>query len=207
MPGTQFAASLASKQLGECTQMSASDRSQPDPYLAELLDALPRSTPPPDALESRAIRSARPRRPVARMVVVSAALVIFACGLGAGRLLSLRTPPSAHTTGYMLLLYENNEYRSAQPGDASARVEEYRAWARRIAESGVTIDGERLEVDGLELEGGDGSIERRVAARGDRLAGYFVVSTATRAEAERIATTCPHLRHGGRVVVKAILPT
>jgi hypothetical protein len=187
--------------------MSAADRSEPDPHLAELLEALPRSMPPPDALEVRAMRGARPRPRVPLVVMMAVALAIFACGLAAGRLLSLQTRPSANTTGYMLLLYENTEYRPAQPGDTSARVEEYRAWARRIAEGGVTIDGERLEPDGVELNGRDGLIERRAAARGDRLAGYFVISAASRAEAERIAATCPHLRHGGRVLVKAILPT
>jgi hypothetical protein len=34
-----------------------------------------------------------------------------------------------------------------------------------------------------------------------------VIHASSRAEAERIAVTCPHLRHGGRIVVKAILPT
>jgi hypothetical protein len=57
----------------------------------------------------------------------------------------------------------------------------------------------------VELTGRNGSIERRAGTGGDRLAGYFVIGAASRAEAERIAATCPHLRHGGRVLVKAIL--
>jgi hypothetical protein len=170
--------------------MRDADRSAPDPELERLLSALPTSIPPPESLERRAWSALRARRPLPRGVIVAAAAVLFACGLGVGRLLPARATPEPTMPGYVLLLYEDGEYRPAPPGAASARVDEYRAWARGIAERGIAIGGERLE-----------------STASDRLGGYFVVGATSRAEAEQIARTCPHLRHGGRVVVKAILPT
>jgi hypothetical protein len=182
--------------------MSDVDRSEPDPELAPRLAALPTHMPPPDALESRVVRAVRTRRQVSVAIAASAAL--FFLGVAAGRFVFATSPPPTIEGGYVLLLYEDRE---AQPREEAARVEEYRAWARQIAGRGIAISGERLELDGVELERRDASVARRVSSPGNRLAGYFIVGAPNRQEAERIASTCPHLRHGGRVVVKAILPT
>jgi hypothetical protein len=187
--------------------MSEDERSEPDSELARLLSALPTAIPPPEVLEDRAVRALRTPRPLSRRVFAAAAIVLFACGLAAGRLLPASAPSSITTGGYLLLLYEDDGYRAAAPGGESARVSEYRAWAREIAEGGIAIGGERLEDDGVELQWRDGVIARRHSSGRERLGGYFVLGAASRAEAERIAMTCPHLRHGGRVVVTRILPT
>lgn len=187
--------------------MNDGDRSAPDPELARLVSALPTSMPVPESLERRALTAFRMHRPVARAVIAAAAVVLFACGLAAGRLLPSGGAPETNSGGYLLLLYEDDGYRPAAPGAVAARVDEYRAWARGIAERGIAIDGERLEDEGVQLEWRAGVVVRASTTSDDRLGGYFVVGATSRAEAERIATTCPHLRHGGRVVVKAILPT
>jgi hypothetical protein len=187
--------------------MGEGDRSEPDPELARLVSALPTSIPPPEALERRTIRALRTQRTVPRPVLAVAAAVLFAFGLAAGRLLPVRATPDTNAREYLLLLYEDGDYRPASAGDASARVEEYRAWAREIARRGVTIGGERLDHDGVELELRDGVVGRGATISSDQLGGYFVIAAASRAEAERIAMTCPHLRYGGRVVVQTILPT
>jgi hypothetical protein len=187
--------------------MNEDERSEPDPELAPLLAALPGSIPPPEVLEGRAVHALRTPRPLPRAVIAAAAIVLFACGLAAGRLLPGPVPSGTNTTGYLLLLYEDGGYRPATPGGESARVNEYRAWARDIAERGIAIGGERLEDDGVHLEWRDGIVSRTEGSGADGLGGYFVVGATSRAEAERIALTCPHLRHGGRVVIKAILPT
>jgi hypothetical protein len=37
--------------------------------------------------------------------------------------------------------------------------------------------------------------------------GFFIIRAATEAEALGVARTCPHLRHGGAVAVRPIVPT
>jgi hypothetical protein len=40
-----------------------------------------------------------------------------------------------------------------------------------------------------------------------RLAGYFLIRAADRRTALEIARSCPHVRYGGRIVVREIEPT
>lgn len=112
-------------------------------------------------------------------------------------------------TQYVLLLYEGDDFRpSAGEG---ALVAEYRGWAVGVAREGSFVAGEKLDETGilLEVPGSEGA----ALPGGDdgsplgRLAGYFVISAADRAEALAIAGTNPHLRHGGRIVVRPIVPT
>ncbi len=186
--------------------MSDADRSQPDPELAALLAALPQSIPAPGALEPRVINATRTTRLRPRALAASAALLLFALGIVAGRLLPVAARPDPDSGRYLLLLYEDAEYRPAEPGGTSKRVDEYRAWARDLSARGVTVRGERLDDDGVELQPSGRTVES-ASDRADRIGGFFIISTSDRTEAERIAKTCPHLRYGGRIVVKAILPT
>lgn len=112
-------------------------------------------------------------------------------------------------TRYVLLLYEGDDFRPT--ADEDALVAEYRGWAVDLDSTGALVSGEKLDETGtlLEAPGGDG-----VALSGGdhgsplgRLGGYFVISAANRAEAVAIAGTCPHLQHGGRIVVRPIIPT
>lgn len=112
-------------------------------------------------------------------------------------------------TRYVLLLYEGDDFRPT--ADEDALVAEYRGWAVDLDSTGALVSGEKLDETGtlLEAPGGDG-----VALPGGdhgsplgRLGGYFVISAANRAEAVAIAGTCPHLQHGGRIVVRPIIRT
>jgi hypothetical protein len=96
--------------------------------------------------------------------------------------------------------------------DEPARVLEYRAWASRIRESGRYVSGEKLERGGrivsppgtrAEQAGGAALL---TADAPESLAGYFVVTARSLAEAVDLARTCPHVRHGGTVTVRAIAP-
>lgn len=87
----------------------------------------------------------------------------------------------------------------------------YGQWAGALAREGSLVAGEKLDETGmlLEIPGGAGTM----LPGGDdgsplgRLGGYFVISAGDRAEALAIAGTNPHLRHGGRIVVRPIVPT
>jgi hypothetical protein len=74
-----------------------------------------------------------------------------------------------------------------------------------VAARGRYVTGEKLRDDASELT--SQGVVRHSAADPGALAGFFIVSAATAAEAESIARSCPHVRYGGRVVVRLIDPT
>jgi hypothetical protein len=43
-----------------------------------------------------------------------------------------------------------------------------------------------------------------MSAPADEPSGFFIIRAATRAEAAATAARCPHLRHGGSVVVRSL---
>lgn len=119
----------------------------------------------------------RSRTPV--YLAVAAALIV---GFLAGRF-ELPADPGRE---FLFLLHDTPQ--SANRGS----VEEYVRWARH---TGAMRGGEKLtgQVSVLGPGHSDGS-----------LAGFFKISAKTREEAEGIARTCPHLRHGGWIEIREI---
>lgn len=103
---------------------------------------------------------------------------------------------------FLLLLYEDASFQNA-----GSHVAEYTAWARELAKAGQLEAGEKLKNDGVMLT----SEGERPAAFKDQMtkapggvAGYFVVRAADRAGAMKIASTCPHLKYGGRILIREL---
>ena len=119
----------------------------------------------------------RSRLPI--YLAIAAALIV---GFVAGNFERPRGPGPE----FLLLLHDTPQ--SANRGS----VEEYGRWARN---TGAMRDGEKLtdEVSVLGPGQSDGS-----------LAGFFKISAKSREEAEAIARTCPHLRHGGWIEIREI---
>lgn len=175
---------------------------------------------PPSRLGRRVERSLRARGSLAprtpawfRLAGAAAAAAVLLAGgywLGAttgGANGAAELDPAE--TRYVLLLYEGEDFRPSANEDAL--VAEYRGWAVGLAREGSLVAGEKLEESGMLLDTPAG--EGAMLPKGDhgsplgRLGGYFVISAADRAEALAIAGTNPHLRHGGRIVVRPIVPT
>jgi hypothetical protein len=103
----------------------------------------------------------------------------------------------------MLLLYAGG---TPVAGTPDTRRREYADWARGIASRGVAISGEELADEAREVGVATSDASSPVApASGPLPRGYFVVSVPDLDSAQRIAATCPHLRYGGRIVVKKIV--
>jgi len=120
--------------------------------------------------------------------------------------------PSAPKTRYLLLLHgpaqtpaQTAEQSAADSIAEVAIVNEYRAWARRLRDSGALVSAEKLAADPVTMLSASGATE---LPRGtaEELGGFFLIQ-ADSAEAYRIARECPHLRHGGTVQVRRIQPT
>ena len=194
---------------------------------------LDREIEPPPHLKRRVERSLRGRALLASRApawfrvagAAAAALLLVAGGFWLGALAggawggadSVAVEPDGATdegaadteTRYVLLLFEGDDFRPT--ADEDALVAEYRGWAMGLASRGALIGGEKLDETGTLLEGPGGeTVGLPGGADGSplgRLGGYFVISAADRAEALAIAGTCPHLRYGGRIVVRPIVPT
>jgi hypothetical protein len=101
---------------------------------------------------------------------------------------------------YVLLLYAGTDPIAGTP---DARRREYSEWARDVASRGVAISGEELSEEARQIDSpGTGA---SAPATGPLPRGFFLVGAPDLESAQRIASTCPHLRYGGRIVVKRIV--
>jgi hypothetical protein len=104
--------------------------------------------------------------------------------------------PAVTGPRYMLLLYAG---RTPIAGAPDTRRREYADWARGVASRGIAISGEELSDEAHEV----GAASAQPTDPLPR--GFFVVSAPDLESAQRIVSTCPHLRYGGRIVVKKIV--
>jgi hypothetical protein len=103
-------------------------------------------------------------------------------------------PPDAGPR-YMLLLYG----AASTPDEEPRRVSEYRQWAGSIASRGGHVSGEKLEDRAVLL-----GPESGAHLDPNELGGFFIVSAPNDQAAETLASTHPHLKYGGRVLIRPI---
>jgi hypothetical protein len=168
-------------------------------------DALPRAVDAPPRLEERLVRELHARGALRRpgwrwtWMQIAAALLLIASGFAAGRL-TASTPGAATTTEpnrYLLLLYGAH---AATGGEEAARVAEYGAWARSEAADGRLLSGDKLG-DRAAVVGdarGLGGVSLKEPS------GFFLIRAASLDEAVATASRCPHIKHGGAVLVRPI---
>jgi hypothetical protein len=161
---------------------------------------------PPPRLEDRVVSTLRERGLLrdgaprifsqrwAWPAAIAAGLLLFAGGFTLGR--GARSAPDLPR--YTLLLYEGPEFNGAGIRE-SELVAEYSGWARELAGRGRLVAGEKLSAQGWAL--GPAAADRRDPS------GFFIIAARSDEEALSIARSCPHLRHGGTVSLRAIDPT
>jgi hypothetical protein len=156
---------------------------------AQALRALKRDVYPPARIESVVVEAlkrdgviAAPRPWRSIVAVAATAILAFALGLMVPRAPAGPSTPSGPR--FAILLYPGQI-----PIDAPKRRDEYAAWARQVAASGTFIQGEQLADESAD-------------ASGPR--GFFIISAPDAEHARAIAATCPHLKYGGRVVIRRI---
>jgi len=182
------------------------DRKETDQPVEGMGDAF-RDAVPDGALEERVVGElsrrgllapgARARRPWP-LAIAAAVLLAFGAGwMTARETLNPRQPAVAQTGRWVMLLYRI-------PGEkpASERVAEYRSWAAEAKDSGVVVSGEKLDNGGWAL-----SWDRSSWSDSADVSGYFVVQATDADKAMRIARSCPHVKYGGKVELRRIVPT
>ncbi len=108
----------------------------------------------------------------------------------------------------MLLLYQDSTFHLGM--SEKDAIAEYSAWAHSVHAKGNPIDGTPLDSASWELHGSGRDIQvmdRAVASDAGMMSGFFILGASSEAEAVAIAKTCPHLRHGGRITVRPVIPT
>ena len=152
------------------------------------------SETPSAQLEHRTLRTLReaglirPRRS-ARLLATAAVLVTgFVVGI-----LWPRLQPEPEREFILLL---RGSAGAASPEAVNERIDEYRRWARSVR---APIRGEKLRSAALVLG--------TPTDRGDLIGGFFRIEAASLEEAQAIARSCPHLRHGGWIEVREIHKT
>jgi len=154
------------------------------------------------------LRSGLGRRWLRAAAALAACLVLFLGGAVVGaRLTSL--PPEPTGNRFILFLYEGSDYRQSAPGAERERIAEYGAWARSLSALGNLVTGEKLK-EGEQILGAmappAGGGEGQAGTRPASLGGYFVIAAKDAGQAREIASTCPHLRYGGWIVIREIDP-
>ncbi len=180
----------------------------------EALAALPGTATPPPELEERVVAGLRNQgdirpRPAWKRTAAVAAMLLVSVSLGyfAGLRSGTSTPPAIDSgPTFALLIYD--PVFAAPEAQMQAAVAEARAWAGELAEVGVFRGAEKLRDDGLRLEMRDGAVE--LAAEfpppGDELVlgGFFLIRADNYDEAQRIASSCPLLRYGSIIEIRAV---
>ena len=182
--------------------------------VGRMIDARSRA---PETVERRGIAI---RWPAAISAFALAASVLLGVFVGR-RSISPATPaaqPSTHIASapakekYVLLLHGPARPLNAGPPTAAdsaaerAIVDEYRAWAVSLANSGSLVTAEKLADDPLTMLVADRTVQMPRNTP-EELGGFFLIQVADSAEAFRIARACPHLKYGGTVQVRRIEPT
>lgn len=162
---------------------------------------LPREIAPRRALEDRVAAAVRRdrgamRRSMPRWLTIAAGAALFAAGFAFAHAASvLRPSPPAMAGRYLLLLYDAAN-APAGASENAARVAEYSAWSARERRAGVVESGEQLDDTARAL--GPGLLA------GAQPAGLFIIRAATLEDAMAAGMRCPHLRHGGSIVVRPL---
>jgi hypothetical protein len=160
------------------------------------LSSLDRETNPSPDLERAIVRSLRRggwlRKPpllelggwAAAALVAAVAFFLFVHQQHATR---------TQSPQYILLLYESPQFRGGSHS-------EYAAWARRLRPR--IAGGEELAPrDVAAIRGASTPLPSDVP----RVAGYFLIDAPDDASAVQLARACPHVRHGGSVVLRRIV--
>lgn len=187
-----------------------------DPDVPELA-GLPGESPPPAHLERRVVAALRregllsasrpggaPWKAAWISITAAAAAAVL---VGSGWWLGSRSAGGAvpEEPNFVLLLREDESFRTAPADQEMDRVAEYKGWAFGEHEHGAVVGGMKLGEEAAVLAGPghDGGARPESRLPGG-VAGLFLVRARDMPEARELAESCPHLRYGGIIEVRPI---
>lgn len=112
---------------------------------------------------------------------------------------------------YLLLLHETPaDYAGMSPAEMQELIGRYVAWTQEMRTKGHLVSGEKLaDEGGRQIRVANG---RPLASDGpyaeakDVVGGIYILQAGSDDEAERLASTCPHLRGRNWIQLRRIDP-
>jgi hypothetical protein len=176
--------------------------------------AVPAAQAPPAFLEQQTIsklkyagliRSSSLSRPAYALGLALACLVI---GVAVGLWWEAKRATRAHAPAeFMLMLRSSADGPSDRSPEELQRVKEYSAWAQKIRQAGLLVDGEKLtsETKVVELVNGKSVVSGdQIDPHEKPIGGYFLIRAGDYQQAIAIAQDCPHLKYGGTIEIRRI---
>lgn len=156
---------------------------------------------PPASLRDRVIHDVIPtgkrRAPWKPALALVAMLVLAFLSGRATRGVGMESEGSQ----YLLLLYEGAEYRDDRPMQET--VAEYSRWADSLRERRLLTRAHKLDDPTLALLQGRAHESSTITSSDPT--GFFIVRADSRDSAAAIAQTSPHLKYGGKIVLRRLL--
>ena len=147
----------------------------------------------------------------------ASAVILLVLGAAVGAILFSNAENTANSVDenrarekneYVLLLRSSPEKpRETSPETIRQSVLEYSAWARKTAEQGHLLQGEKLKDEAKMLSRVNGNLEiagEEPDEAKKMVEGFFVIKAETYQQAVEIAKDCPHLKYGGKIEVREI---
>lgn len=162
-------------------------------------------TPPSPRLKARVITTLQRHGHLAGRHARQSARLLMAAGIAAAAMLGFIAGRSgsavlARNPGpqYLLLLFEDASYRDDRP--MREIVTEYAQWADSLDRAGKLVLAEKLGAQRHQVARDDVG---QVSAVGGAT-GFFIVRAENASSAVDIARGSPHVRAGGRIVIRPI---
>jgi len=189
--------------------MNTEPQDDQDFELTSALQTMGEPLAAPGWLEQRVVKSLRerrllrqPARGLRAVLIIAACVACFATGLLLPHL-KLPSRSVGEQPQYVLLLFQGAGMPASDSKEEAGLVQEYSRWAAKERSVGHLIGGEKLNDTSVEIFG---SQERQMNKPDNQLGGYFLITAPDLAAALTIARTCPHLAHGGSIVLRPIDP-
>lgn len=110
---------------------------------------------------------------------------------------------------FLLLLHERpGAFERLSPEEMQKIVEEYSAWAARMAEKGRLVSGKKLKEDSgrslVREKGRVSTIDGPFSETKEVVGGFFIIEADDYAHAARLCEDCPALVYGSRIELREI---
>jgi len=110
---------------------------------------------------------------------------------------------------YMLLLHESPaDFAGLSPEQIQRVIAEYTSWRDKVKSEGRFVGSAKLKDEGgKHMSGGNGNLrvtDGPFTEAKELIGGYFAISADDYDQAVETASSCPHLKYGGRIEVREI---
>lgn len=108
-----------------------------------------------------------------------------------------------------LLLLKGGDFQKYTPEEMQRILEDYMGFSARLAQAGKLLAGEELQENGRLISLKDGKpvvTDGPFAETKEVIGGFWLIEEPHMESATTTARDCPHIKYGGRVELREIIP-